>query len=1116
MNKKIKNLFLAGAVLVGLAGVSVSCTDYSKDIDELRDENAALSKTVTELQEKLKSGISITSVTPTTGGFVIVFSDNQTYTIANGQSGTSGKDGSDGKDGADGKDGKDGGYYTPGADGYWYFHKDSTDTAGTKTEIKCLPSGTGSVTAELSADGRTLTLKGVTGADGDIVLNLKSDLTSLVFVPDLYVDGIESAEYLYAKYDVQKLGLENTGKKAGEVLDGEYTYYVDGVTTTTAHVLNGYWKFSADAAASGSKAKFLNPASSVITYKMNPSSADVNASTPLEFISRDAVSRSSVQAPEAKFIGTENGELKVGLSAKGLEQVLTRAQQSAYAEADKICVFALQATVAGSNGKDTTVTSDFARLVTEKLTFNHLAIKSSSEDISLYTSIENVFKNAPSVTVKYDGSVDLADYVTTHFYVGGASGTCYDYATEYPDNDYKVTYEFEGVDYLVGDNVTSETQHMYLDGSVLTPCGVTDAGLHDSGKAAGREAVGRCPVVRVVMKVDGNIVLVGFVKVEIVTEAADDKVAEPFGDWTYRFVPDGYSNVSTWAQMENKVIAISGLSKAEFVTTYELAENTAGLFNGEVIQYIRTAKGFEPLPYLASSGVTTNPYGEVTEKRDGTSGAATDVIEWEISADDMSRIYALDGHKVTIWVKFTPRNTAVKYGDIYVPLTAVVDKPVATVSKALDVWYNNGAYAVFSVKEPTSSTEVLSTDWKSNLNSVWSGGVPTFDFGTDYNRLLTGAVSYQYYFAPEQPRFVIGAYTYQLHAVNSWDDSNSTKLKTLDGNYIPKIGSATNDAIKDYVLANGIVVYDGNEAVSPGLFGNDKLYCARIQTSEATADWTRWSDLGGTDEKIAWINYGANPGEFYVQYNNASETAKALLNAYPSLKSDRSDAALYANIGVVPFFKHTHGLGAADYYNVALSVDGAINEFHFLRPINVTGVADADHVFTDGTSSSLDLFDLFKFTDWRGKDFCEEKNEGTAEAPSYTYPNLYLYKYYGIKSVWADLCCATTDYNGGTLGTSKLSAQTGDIVLEYKEYPSAWTWVKKDQNGKTHHSEFTLTNDWTNSQDALRNLFLGITYKNAGAIVASSFKIRIPVTFTYTWGEVSSYVDVTVKPSNNN
>ena len=89
MNKKIKNLFLAGALVLGLAGVAVSCTDYDDDINKLQGDQKALSEQVSglqgqvqELQNKINAGFVITAVTPISGepgGWEFTTSDGKTY-----------------------------------------------------------------------------------------------------------------------------------------------------------------------------------------------------------------------------------------------------------------------------------------------------------------------------------------------------------------------------------------------------------------------------------------------------------------------------------------------------------------------------------------------------------------------------------------------------------------------------------------------------------------------------------------------------------------------------------------------------------------------------------------------------------------------------------------------------------------------------------------------------------------------------------------------------------------------------------------------------------------------------------------------------------------------------
>ena len=157
--KQFKNLILAGALAVGLAGFAVSCNKYGDDIDDLNKQVGSLAQTVEGLQAQLKSvqdqvsaGNYVTNVSKSGEGIVITWSNGQTSTIetikgdkgetgdvvsieidpetkhwiiggvdtgivaegkdgANGKdgvNGTNGKDGADGKDGANGKDGADG------------------------------------------------------------------------------------------------------------------------------------------------------------------------------------------------------------------------------------------------------------------------------------------------------------------------------------------------------------------------------------------------------------------------------------------------------------------------------------------------------------------------------------------------------------------------------------------------------------------------------------------------------------------------------------------------------------------------------------------------------------------------------------------------------------------------------------------------------------------------------------------------------------------------------------------------------------------------------------------------------------------------------------------------
>lgn len=96
-----------------------SLTGMNSSIEQMR-------KLISQLDAKMRDNVSITSVTQTTNGYEITFSDGTTMTLRNGIDGQDGKDGKDGKDGQNGKDGKDGQTPYVGANGNWWIG--TTDT----------------------------------------------------------------------------------------------------------------------------------------------------------------------------------------------------------------------------------------------------------------------------------------------------------------------------------------------------------------------------------------------------------------------------------------------------------------------------------------------------------------------------------------------------------------------------------------------------------------------------------------------------------------------------------------------------------------------------------------------------------------------------------------------------------------------------------------------------------------------------------------------------------------------------------------------------------------------------------------------------------------------------
>ena len=123
MNKKFLSAALFGALMVSSTGTFVSCKDYDDDIDRIDNTLNDLKSQIAALQTEVANGNWVTSVTPTEGGFTVVFKDGNTYTIVNGKDGEKGDKGEDGK-----------GTEVAVKDGYWYIDGEKTDYLAVTSE----------------------------------------------------------------------------------------------------------------------------------------------------------------------------------------------------------------------------------------------------------------------------------------------------------------------------------------------------------------------------------------------------------------------------------------------------------------------------------------------------------------------------------------------------------------------------------------------------------------------------------------------------------------------------------------------------------------------------------------------------------------------------------------------------------------------------------------------------------------------------------------------------------------------------------------------------------------------------------------------------------------------
>ena len=530
MNKKIKNLFLVGALVLGFAGVAVSCTDYDGDIDNLTERVKKLENTVSDLQTAITNGAVITDVTPITNGVKVTLSNKKSFEITNGKDGNDGKDGAPGKDGSvvtigangnwfidgndtgfaskgdkgdkgdPGKDGNDGAPGAPGKDGVdgkdalqiWYqpctdksdanygkwvkytYDPASKETTSEVTNIDVFPEGT--ITAVYDEESGKITFHNVEGAkDGVVEISLLTTVKSLALIPEALMEGLGYIEFPY-----------------GIVIPDEEN-----------ETLVFYSSGAAD-----------------VTYRLNPENADVNANE-WAFINRKVktihmATRSASDNKDLVSIVSENqkpvvkgGEatFSIKLNAFNNFPIQTRFDPGADNEPEdlKNDIIALQTY---ANGE--TITSDYAYVGIAGLYAHYGLIHKdfTKEDknpiekkvrwyrdtpIAINHGVDaEMYEELPTPELLYTETLDLKDYVTLLAFgynvknaLAEEIGVDVDYKFELVNENGEVNKPFLGED-----GRTDQNQFVIIEGSKIK---VKDKFLDEST----RPAVNRTPQVKV-------------------------------------------------------------------------------------------------------------------------------------------------------------------------------------------------------------------------------------------------------------------------------------------------------------------------------------------------------------------------------------------------------------------------------------------------------------------------------------------------------------------------------------------------------------------------------------------------------------------------------------------
>ena len=581
MKKNFLCAILLGAFMVTSTATFVSCKDYDDDIDNLQAQIDENKKAIDQINTLISSGSVITSVTKDGSGVTFALSNGQTYTVTNGAAGVAGKDadvwtigendglwykngtktsykaigtnGTNGTNGEKGDKGDNGIYYKPNET---TGNFDIYNADGTLKETTTIPwRGLGITAVD---NGYDVTLYNVTlanGTAGSVTISKSNNLRSLVFVPQVVVDGVNGMTYDSYSYNALTIGHKDSK-------DENYT------AASSATVVNP--TVYAEYHVNPSNANF-EQLKDQISFKIKASVDYIN--------SRAAASNDFNATPEV--VSFLDGILRVKVKVTGIA-----------ATADKISLLALN--IAKDNGEN--VISDYATLFKKDLANLAIADKKKFEadpsvDSHFRTLIntanqadpitnkkaiwDDLTDDACDYTVAYDGSLDLNKLVMAHE-IGATA--CAKKNADLAKLGMEFKYDLVQ-NYKIGTPVTDQANFVNLAGGIFT------SKVYDT---EGRAAIGRTPIIRVRLMNGDKIVKIAYLKIKIVDKVIEDKKLQMTVD-NFKFVCATAGTVATTVQQMNvQVYNLLGMSKVQFHSTYPKFVDVDAKTGNEVKETVST------------------------------------------------------------------------------------------------------------------------------------------------------------------------------------------------------------------------------------------------------------------------------------------------------------------------------------------------------------------------------------------------------------------------------------------------------------------------------------------------------------------------------------------------
>ena len=735
MRKKVFSALLFGTLAVVSTGSLVSCKDYDDDITNLQNQINELNTLVKTIQGQIEKGAILTAVTPTANGVTVELSNGKTYDITNGQKGDAGVDGTvwkigdngnwwsstagaafvdtgmaaqgakgdkgdtgaagaAGATGATGAAGKDGKYYVPNEQTGTFWVYNDGDKAAYDSKISYVAAATVSAIWEKDK----LTINNVEGAtDKKVVINLTTELKSLVFSPDFYYGGIEAldvASFKYKPLTLKKVNAnENNAADAPTAAANFFTY---------APELNA-------------------------TYFLNPSNAkiDVEKLENYKFIPYDKEYSRAIASTDFTVTKAEkkDGQVTVYASYNG-EEIKKLSD-------NKVTVIALQ-----YKGDDNVVTSDFAALRNtnwEKLALNNPkggVNNHAAGDDHLYTTAAAAIAAAATVEVGWDKAIDLREYVNTdRVKEGSTECKAWDKnAAAGTVDKIGFKYVFELVGYEKGDNHTMQSVHAAIadDGYTLRPQMPKDGKQQAYGANQSKATIDKEPLVRVSLvdtKNKNQVVAVGYMKLKIVLTPVADVKPEALDmgvqnkAYTLTCGTAAYlTQTLNWHEVEEKIIAKINVSKADFHNNYVLKGATVNATGDEFVDADQ---------FSSTDGTAIGTkIGVVSQTKTDENGTETEVLTWTVANNEAYSAFKAGKKELSTLVCYVNKNN--DKDRVYLKFTwtpeAINIKPETSFSndnKIKSYWYAaNDPVAGTGWNEIHGNVEVVGTTNNEVVNGV--------------------------------------------------------------------------------------------------------------------------------------------------------------------------------------------------------------------------------------------------------------------------------------------------------------------------------------------------------------------------------------------------------------